>query len=231
MPTGRARRRACPCGPTAAGGHGAFGRYAGGMGSQWIFDGHIAGLGTESGLRAVVGLWQQSPFGPFADAMVELPSGHRILLAPTAEICDFIAAVYNFDETRVVDIPASHDAHRLSVDAGPLRLRAAVGVRTRLGSLLRLVPRSLAVHPQWLQAVSPLAGRLSPGARTAGAAKGGRQEYYGVTDLHHISSADITWDGTAAGALAPIRPAVTFGFSSVPAQPSLARVRTTVTTS
>jgi hypothetical protein len=31
-----------------------------------------------------------------------------------------------------------------------------------------------------------------------------------------------------AGALAPIVPAVTFGFSSVPPQPNLARVRTTV---
>jgi hypothetical protein len=30
--------------------------------------------------------------------------------------------------------------------------------------------------------------------------------------------------------LAPIRPAVTFGFSSVPAQPSVARVRTTIVT-
>ncbi|XAS63308.1 hypothetical protein VUN84_13515 [Micrococcaceae bacterium Sec5.8] len=198
------------------------------MGTRWVFDGHIAGIGTESGLRAVVGLWRHSPFGTFADAMVELPSGHRILCAPTAEIGGFIADVYTFDETQVVDVAASQDGHRLTVDAGPLRIRAAVGVRTRLGSLLRLVPRPVAVHPQWLRAISPLAARLSPGARTAGAAKGGRQEYYGVTDLHRIDSASVTWNGADAGALTAIRPAVSFGFSSVPAEPSLARVRTTV---
>ncbi|WP_157356888.1 hypothetical protein [Arthrobacter sp. U41] len=32
---------------------------------------------------------------------------HRILLAPTAETGEFIAAVYNFDETRVLDVAAS----------------------------------------------------------------------------------------------------------------------------
>lgn len=198
------------------------------MTKRWVFDGHIAGIGTESGLRVVVGLWQQSPFGPFADAMVELPSGHRILLAPTAEVGDFITEVYNFDETRVVDVAASRSGHRLRVDAGPLRIRAAVGARTSLGAFARLVPRPVAVHPRWLRAVSPLAARLSAGVRTAGAAKGGRQEYYGVTDLHRIDSASVSWEGGDAGALSAIRPAVTFGFSSVPPEPSLARVRTTV---
>jgi len=198
------------------------------MGKGWVFDGHIAGLGTESGLRAVVGLWQRSPFGSFADAMVELPSGHRILLAPTAETCDFIASVYNFDESLVVDMAASYEGGQLTVDAGPLSVRAAVGVRTRLGGFVRLVPRPVAVHPLWLRAVSPLAARISPGARTAGAAKGGRTEYYGVTDLHHIRAARVSWDGADAGSLAAVRPPVTFGFSSVPAAPSLARVRTTV---
>ncbi|MDN4642664.1 hypothetical protein [Arthrobacter sp. PsM3] len=111
--------------------------------------------------------------------MVELPSGHRIPLAPAAEISEFIAAVYNFDETRVLDI-------------------------------------------------NPLAARLSAGVRTAGSAKGGRQEYYGVTDLHRIDSASVGWGGGDAGSLSAIRPAVAFGFSSVPREPSLARVRTTV---
>ena len=198
------------------------------MGTRWVFDGHIAGIGTESGLRAVVGLWQRSPFGPFADAMVQLPSGHRILLAPTAEIGEFIAAVYNFDETRVLDVAASHGSRVLRVDAGPLRIRAAVGARTRLGTAARLVPRPLAIHPHWLRAISPLAARLSPGVRTAGAAKGGRQEYYGVTDLHRIDSASVGWEGGNAGPLSAIRPGVTFGFSSVPPDPSLARVRSTV---
>lgn len=198
------------------------------MRNRWVFDGHIAGIGTASGLRAVVGLWQQSPFGPFADAMVELPSGRRILLAPTAEVAGFIAGMYNFDETQVVDVAASHGAHQLRVDAGPLMIRAAIGARTRLGRMARLVPRPVAVHPGWLRAINPLAARLSPGVRTAGAAKGGRQEYYGVTDLHCIDSASVGWEGSDAGSLAAILPGVTFGFSSVPPAPSVARVRTTV---
>jgi hypothetical protein len=198
------------------------------MNQRWIFDGHIAGIGTASGLRAVVGLWAQSPFGPFADAMVQLPSGHRILLAPTEEAGDFISAVYNFDETRIVPLAASQAAGQLSVDAGPLRIRAGLGTRTRLGAAARLIPRALAVHPRWLRAVSPLAAWILPGVSTAGSAKGGRLEYYGVTDLHRIESATVSWNGTDAGALSAIRPAVGFGFSSVPPEPSLARVRTTI---
>jgi hypothetical protein len=198
------------------------------MNQRWIFDGHIAGIGTASGLRAVVGMWKQSPFGPFADAMVQLPSGHRILLAPTEEVGGFIGAVYNFDEIRIVPLAASHAARQLAVDAGPLQIRARLGSRTRLGTAARLVPRALAVHPRWLRAVSPVAARILPGVHTAGSARGGRQEYYGVTDLHRIDSAGVSWDGADAGPLSAIRPAVGFGFSSVPEEPGMVRVRTTI---
>jgi hypothetical protein len=198
------------------------------MGTRWIFDGHIAGIGTASGLRAVVGVWQQSPFGSFADVMVQHPSGHRLLLAPTREVAAFISATYRFDQVMVVDVRALLADRRLTVDAGPLRLRADIGRRTLLGVALRAVPRPLAEHTAWLRAISPLAAVLSPGARTSGTAGSGRREYYGVSDLHRISSAVVSWDGADAGALTPIRPAVTFGFSSVPARPGVARVRTTI---
>ncbi|GAC1370517.1 MAG: hypothetical protein NVSMB43_05980 [Pseudarthrobacter sp.] len=198
------------------------------MGKRWIFDGHIAGIGTASGLRAVVGVWQQSPFGSFADVMVQQASGHRLLLAPTQEVAAFISATYSFDSVKILKVDARFEDRLLTVDAGPLHLRASMGGRTLLGNALRIVPRHLAVHTAWLRAVSPLAGLLSPGARTAGTAGSGRVEYYGVSDLHRVSSAVVSWDGADAGALAPIRPAVTFGFSSVPAQPGVARVRTTV---
>jgi hypothetical protein len=198
------------------------------MGTRWIFDGHIAGIGTATGLRAVVGLWQQSPFGPFADVMLQHPSGHRLLLAPNREVAGFISFTYSFDEVMVVGVDARLADGQLKVDAGPLGLRAGLGGRTLLGSALRGVPRPLAVHPVWLRAISPVSAVLSPGARTSGTAGSGRREYYGVSDLHHISSAVVSWDGADAGALAPIRPGVTFGFSSVPPRPSLARVRTTV---
>ena len=35
-----------------------------------MFTGHIAGFGTGSGVRFVVGTWAQSPFGAFTDVMV-----------------------------------------------------------------------------------------------------------------------------------------------------------------
>ena len=194
-----------------------------------MFDGHIAGIGTASGLRAVVGVWQASPFGAFSDVMVQQPSGHRLLLAPTAEVARFISDTYRFDEVRVLEVNTTLARDLLTVDAGVLAVRARLGPRTLLGRVLRAVPRPLAVHPRWLQVISPVAAVLSGGgSRTSGAARSGRHEYYGVSDLRAISSAVVQWDGVDAGALAPIVPAVTFGFSSVPPQPNLARVRTTV---
>ncbi len=65
------------------------------------FDGAIAGLGTASGTRLVVGMWPVSPFGPIADLMIERPDGHRLLIAPEQPVADFIAATYRFDEVRV----------------------------------------------------------------------------------------------------------------------------------
>jgi hypothetical protein len=198
------------------------------MGSRWVFDGHIAGVGTGSGLRAVVGIWHRSPFGAFSDVMVQQPSGHRLLLAPTAEVAGFISDTYSFDEVRVLEVNTTLAQDLLTVDAGPLAVRAWLGRRTLLGSALRAVPRPLAVHPRWLRTISPIAAVLSGGSRTSGAAGSGRHEYYGVSDLRGISSAVVSWDGADAGALSPILPPVEFGFSSVPPQPSLARVRTTV---
>lgn len=198
------------------------------MGRRWIFDGHIAGIGTAGGLRLVVGIWRTSPFGPFADVMVQHPSGQRLLLAPNREVAGFIAETYTFDDVRVLPVSARLLPRALAVEAGPLSLRAVVGGRTFLGTGLRAVPRPLAVHPQWLRAVSPLAALAAPGARTSGSAGSGRHEYYGVSDLHKVASAVVHWEGNDAGRLAPVHPPVTFGFSSVPPRPSLARVRTTI---
>ncbi len=203
------------------------------MRGPWIFRGHIAGFGTGSGLRAVVGIWAESPFGAFADVMVELRSGHRLLLAPRAEIAKFIQATYTFDEVLLVPVHAAVQdsaggGRTLAVDAGPLRIRAGIGAPTLLGRLAALVPRAVAVHPLWLRLVNPVASLLSPGVRTAGTALHGRREFYGVTALHTISGAAITWDRHDAGPLADIVPPVRFGFSSVPATPVLATVQTTI---
>jgi hypothetical protein len=142
-------------------------------------------------------------------------------------VADFIAATYTFDDVTVVDLSARLGHGTMEVDAGPLAIIARLGGRAVLGRMLRTLPRRLAVHPGWLHAISPVAGLLS-GSRTAGTAGSGRREYYGVSDLYNITSAVVSWDGADAGGLAPITPAVTFGFSSVPPRPGVARVRTTV---
>ena len=54
----------------------------------------------------VVGRWEASPFGEFADVMLERPDGHRILYAPTGAVGDFIAETYLFDEVRTVPVTA-----------------------------------------------------------------------------------------------------------------------------
>ena len=69
---------------------------------------------------------------------------------------------------------------------------------------------------------------MLPGVRTRGSAGGGRREWYGARDLLPIRSASAVFEGAGLGALAPVVPAVRFGFGSVPRSPCLTRVTTTV---
>jgi hypothetical protein len=192
------------------------------------FDGWIAGLGTTAGLRVVVGHWPHSPLGAFTDVMVEQPDGHRVLLAPSSEVAEFVAATYLFDEVRVGRVQAEIDGVRWRVDAAPLVLAFTVGGRPPLGLLLRAVPRALATSPLWISAVDLVARRVLPGVRTRGSAGGGRREYYGALDLRGLTMASALWNGTDQGALAPVTPPVRFGFGSTPRTPSLTRVVTLV---
>ena len=66
------------------------------------FRGAIAGVGTTSGVRVVVGRWDLSPYGAFADAMVET-RGPVIACCwrRRGEVADFVAATYVFDEVRL----------------------------------------------------------------------------------------------------------------------------------
>src|SRR5699024_877194 len=102
------------------------------------FRGHIAGVGTEEGTRAVVGIWARSPLGAFADVMVERSDGHRLLLAPSAGVADFVAGTYRFDEIRQVpvvvrrppDATPGRPGGEWSVAAGPLSVTFRVEGRT-----------------------------------------------------------------------------------------------------
>lgn len=192
------------------------------------FDGAIAGLGTSSGTRLVVGMWPVSPFGPIIDVMVEHADGHRVLIAPSDEVAEFIAATYRFDEIRIEPTTLDIRERRWTVSSTSLRVSLEVGRRTALGQVLANVPRSVARSRWWCTAIDPLAHLLVRGVHTRGTAGDDRREWYAALDLHAVDSVRAEWEGTDLGALRPVHPPVQFGFGSTPRSPSLTRITTTV---
>jgi hypothetical protein len=195
---------------------------------RWRFDGEIAAFGTSSGHRVVVGRWPVSPFGPVSDVMVEAPDGTRLLIAPRDEVARFVASTYQFDSVEIKPVEVIRQPGRLDVVAGQLRATMTVGRRGWLGTLLRAVPRFVATTPAWATVVDPLVGAMLSGVRTRGSAGAGRKEWYGAWDHHRLGSVAATWYGTDLGAMTDVFPPVRFGFGSVPRQPCVVRLITTV---
>jgi hypothetical protein len=195
--------------------------------SRQRFEGAIAGVGSTSGVRVVVGRWERSPLGAFADAMVAEASGRRVLLAPSQEVADFVAATYSFDEVRLEPLSVE-GATRWRVRSPSLLLDLEVGPRTTLGLLLRAVPRAVGTSPAWCTVTDPAARVVMRGVRTRGSAGNGRREWYAATDHHVLRAATGSYDGVDLGAIRPVSPEPGFGFSSTPARPSLTSLVTTV---
>lgn len=196
----------------------------------WTFTGRILGVGTTSGTRLVVGVWDTSPLGRFADVMVERADGHRLLLAPSQEVAEFVAETYRFDERRIepVEVARPEDGARVEVATPSLTLTATLGPRTVLGWLLRGVPRRVASSPAWSTVTDPVARLVLRGVRTRGSAGQGRREFYGATDVRAVTSVSARLDGTDLGTLTAVDPPARFGFSSTPRRPSLTEVVTTI---
>jgi hypothetical protein len=192
------------------------------------FDGWIAGIGTASGVRIVIGHWPSSPFGPVSDVMIESPGGHRLLLASTTRLATFVATTYRFDQVRVAPVGVVRDGVSWTVQAESLALRLTVGRRPPLGWALRAVPPGLAGRPGWVGLLDVPARTLLPGVRTRGSAGSGRREWYGARDLCRITAATTQWAGRDLGGLADVTPPVRFGFGSVPRVPAVVRVTTTI---
>lgn len=76
------------------------------------FDGAVAGIGTASGARLVVGMWPGSPDGSVTDVMIERADGHRILLAPSRQRVDVIAGSDAVDEVRIAPVLRVRDGKK-----------------------------------------------------------------------------------------------------------------------
>lgn len=195
--------------------------------SRMRFHGRIAGVGSTSGVRVVVGRWHDSPLGSFGDAMVEEANGHRVLVAPNETVAEFIAATYTFDEVRIEPISVTGPDSHWQVRSDSLRLDLSLGHRTVLGRLLRLAPRRISTAPWWCALTDPIARVVLRGVRTRGDT-GERREWYGATDHRAVTGASGSWMGADLGALARVEPPPQFGFSSTPPRPSVTDVTTTV---
>jgi hypothetical protein len=194
-------------------------------GSRDRFSGAIAGVGSGNGVRIVVGRWDESPFGAFADVMIAEPDGTRVLLAPDERVAEFVSATYRFDRVEIGAVLVTPDWR---VTAPGLDLHLVIGPRTVLGRLLRLVPARLATASGWTRVTDPVSRLLPRGVRTRGTAGNGRREYYGATDLHRITSLTGSWAGVDLGRLAQVSPDPGFGFGSTPVRPSVTAIVTTV---
>lgn len=196
------------------------------------FTGHIAGVGTSGGTRLVLGCWDRTPQGPFADVMVAHPDGRRELLAPNDWVAGFVSDTYTFDTVTRVPVNVHRTgfsrASRWTVTAGPLTWQFSVGPRSPLGYLLQSVPRPLGTSLPFTHLSDPVARRVMPGVRTLGTAGNDRTEWYSAYDLHAITFSRAAWDGHDLGSLTDMVPPPDFGFSSTPRRPSLTALTSTV---
>ncbi len=192
------------------------------------FTGHIAGVGSTSGVRIVAGRWNQGPWGAFADLMVEDAEGHRVLVAPDERVRDFVSATYSFDEHVLEPVVVTDTRRGWRIVSDSLQLEIVIGGPTWLGRLLALVPGRIATSPTWCSVTDPVARIVLRGVRTRGTAGRDRREWYGATHAHAVTAISGSWRGIDLGGLAPVDPPCRFGFSSTPRRPSVTAVVTTV---
>jgi hypothetical protein len=199
------------------------------------FVGAIAAGGFTTGEQVVVGMWRRSPLGAFVDVMWVRPDGHRVLLAPSRVVRDYVADVYAFDDRRVVEVSGGFDGRRVSVVAGPLRLVLEPARRDWRSWVFAARPRGLRRSPAWLQVEDRLAGPLgrpllggAPGVRVAGTTPGGQREWYGVDDYRRVRHGALTVDGRDAGPLSDLRPDLGVGLSAFPTRPALVQLATLI---
>ncbi|WP_419842785.1 hypothetical protein [Candidatus Poriferisodalis sp.] len=177
--------------------------------------GSITSVGFDSGHRFVIGDWQRSPVGPFADIMWALPDGRRVLLAET-NAAEYVVSVYPFEEVRHQSVAAERHSRRYVVRSGGLILDMNLGV-----GALRLPPR-----PRQITAtVENWCAHKLLNVHTHGTSPTGVTEWYRTSSARRVVAASASLEGNDLGTLAPLRRPLDFGFTDPPRTPSHVRLR------
>ena len=144
--------------------------------------------------------------------------GERRLVAPTAEVADFVSAVYRFDRTLVTPLEGELQDRHLRVSAPDLGLELWL----QAGRGWRVPFPRPPWFTRWVEA--PLARRLL-GVRAYGVSPTGVAEWYRTDAYRPVVAGRASLDGHDLGPVGPLDPPVGFGFSEPPRRPSIVSVR------
>ena len=182
-----------------------------------IFEGRITSCGFDSGDRIVIGMWESSPFGSFADIMWAKPDGTKILIAPNSEIGDYIYSLYDFDEVRIEEIKIKRKLKEICFSTTDINCQFNWGKEISF-----LVKR----RPLWFVAtVEYFFGWLIFRTKTHGKTKNGRKEWYVVDKISRLKNAKAEIAGKNLGHYSKFSPKANFGFSDPPNMPASVLVR------
>ena len=182
-----------------------------------IFEGRITSCGFDSGDRIVIGMWESSPFGSFADIMWAKPDGTKILIAPNNEIGNYINSLYDFDEIRIEEIKIERKPKEIFFRTADISCQFNWGKEISF-----LVKR----RPLWfVSTIEYFFGWLMFGTKTHGKTKNGRREWYAVDKISRLKDAKAEIAGKDLGVHRKFYPKANFGFSDPPNMPASVLVR------
>jgi hypothetical protein len=182
-----------------------------------IFEGRITSCGFDSGDRIVIGLWEKSPFGSFADIMWARPDGTKILIAPNEKIGEYIDSLYEFDEIRIEEIKIQRNRKEIIFNCTDIQCQFNWG-----NEISFLVKR----RPLWfVSTIEYFFGWLIFRTKTHGKTKNGRKEWYVVDKISRLKKAKAKISGKDLGRYTKFSPKANFGFSDPPKMPASVIVR------
>ena len=188
-------------------------------GSRVIVCGTISSAQFATGDRLVIGRWPESPIGPMFDVMWASPDDARTLLAPNQATADFITAIYDFDDVRILPFEVTGDDRHTVVSGEHIDIEMSGGRRWPIPF------RRPLWMTRWIE--RPIAKALM-GVNTHGVSPTGAVEWYQASGCRWLTTASAGIDGRDLGELRRITRPVGVGFSEPPPRPSLVSVRVTI---